>query len=161
MMDSPEARALAAEPWLFGRQGLGLLALVMAIAATFLATDITYLAGALLLVGLAARAWAALAFTRVSYTRRTSRARAFCGDELALESTLANPRPLPLPWVEVWEHLPAALEPDGARERSYVDRDRVWVNRGLALWPYQRLRWRRRLVCQRRGVFALGQARLR
>src|SRR5205807_4014219 len=125
MMDSPEARALAAEPWLFGRQGLGLLALVMAIAATFLATDITYLAGALLLVGLAARAWAALAFARVSYTRRTSRVRAFCGDELALESTLANPRPLPLPWVEVWEHLPAALAPAGASERSFVDPNRM------------------------------------
>ena len=28
MMDSPEARPLAAAPWLFGRQGLALLALV-------------------------------------------------------------------------------------------------------------------------------------
>ena len=161
MMDSPEARALAAEPWLFGRQGLALLALVMAIAATFLATDITYLAGALLLVGLAARAWAALAFARVGYTRRTSRARAFCGDELALESTLANPRPLPLPWVEIWEHLPAALAPAGASERSFIEPERVWVSRGLAIWPYQRLTWRRKLVCSRRGAFRLGQVRLR
>ena len=161
MMDSPEARALAAEPWLFGRQGLGLLALVMAIAATFLATDITYLAGALLLVGLAARAWAALAFARVSYTRRTSRVRAFCGDEVALESTLANPRPLPLPWVEVWEHLPAALAPAGASERSFVEPDRVWLSRGVAIWPYQRLRWSRKLVCSHRGAFRMGQVRLR
>jgi uncharacterized protein (DUF58 family) len=161
MMDSPEARALAPEPWLFGRQGLGLLALVTAIAATFLATDITYLAGALLLVGLAARAWAALAFARVGYTRRTSRARAFRGDELTLESTLANPRPLPLPWIEIWEHLPAALAPAGAGERSFIEPERVWVSRGLAVWPYQRLRWRRKLVCSHRGAFRLGQVRLR
>jgi uncharacterized protein (DUF58 family) len=161
MMDSPEARAPAAEPWLFGRQGLALLALVMAIAATYLATDITYLAGALLLVGLAARAWAALAFARVTYTRRTSRMRAFCGDELALESTLANPRPLPLPWVEVWEHLPAALAPAGASERSFIEPGRVWLNRGVAIWPYQRLRWRRKLVCTHRGAFRMGQVRLR
>src|SRR5947209_1433268 len=161
MMDSPEARALAAEPWLFGRQGLGLLALVMAIAATFLATDITYLAGALLLVGLAARAWAALAFARVSYTRRTSRVRAFCGDEVALESTLANPRPLPLPWVEVWEHLPAALAPAGASERSFVDPNRMWLSRGVAIWPYQRLKWSRKLVCSHRGAFRMGQITLR
>jgi uncharacterized protein (DUF58 family) len=161
MMDSPEARAPAAEPWLFGRQGLALLALVMAIAATYLATDITYLAGALLVVGLAARAWAAVAFARVTYTRRTSRSRAFCGDELALESTLANPRPLPLPWVEVWEHLPAALVPAGASERSFIEPTRVWLNRGVAIWPYQRLRWRRKLVCSRRGAFRMGQIRLR
>jgi len=160
-MDSPEARAATGVPWLFGRQGLGVLVLITLLAATFLATDVTFLAGALLLGGLAARAWAALAFAHVSYSRRTSRSRAFCGDALDLESSLANPRPLPLPWVEVWEHLPFNLGPDGPTERSFIDPDRVWAKRGLALWPYQRLRWRRRLLCHRRGVFRLGQARLR
>jgi uncharacterized protein (DUF58 family) len=161
MMDSPEGRLLSGVPWLFSRQGLALLTLTTAIAATFLATDITFLAGALLVGGLGAWGWAALAFARVSYTRRTSRSRAFCGDELVLESTLANPRPLPLPWLEVWEQLPFDLGPEGALEASHTEPDRVWVRRGLALWPYQRLRWRRRLVCGRRGVFVLGQARLR
>ena len=160
-MDSPEARALAGVPWLFSRQGLGLLVVITALAATFLATDVTFLAGALLLVGLGAQAWAALAFVGVVYSRATSRSRAFCGDELMLESSLANPRPLPLPWVEVWECLPTNLEPDGLIERSFLDPDRVWVSRGLALWPYQRLRWRRRLFCRHRGVFRLGEARLR
>ena len=161
MMDSPEARPLAPAPWLFGKQGLALLALVTAIAATFLATDVTYLAGALLLVGLTSRAWAALAFVRVRYERKPTRPRAFAGDTLVLESVLANPRILPLPWVEVWERLPLALQPEAPRERSFAELDRVWVNRGLAAWPYQRLRWRRRLVCTRRGVFALGDIRVR
>jgi uncharacterized protein (DUF58 family) len=161
MMDSPEARPLAAAPWLFGKQGLGLLALVTAIAATFLATDVTFLAGSLLLVGLIARAWAALAFFRVSYARATSRERAFRDDELVLESTLSNPRLLPLPWLEVWEQLPLALRPESPRERSFLDLERVWVSRGLAVWPYQRVRWRRKLVCTRRGVFQLGEVRLR
>jgi uncharacterized protein (DUF58 family) len=66
-----------------------------------------------------------------------------------------------LPWVEVWEQLPAALGPEGTGERSYLAPNRVWVNRGVALWPYQRLRWRRRLVCNHRGVFSLGEVRLR
>src|SRR5438128_11055768 len=109
MMDSPEGRLLSGIPWLFGRQGLALLALTTALAATFLATDVTFLAGALLVGGLGAQGWSALALARVTYTRRTSRDRAFCGDELVLESTLANPRPLPLPSIEVWEQLPAAL----------------------------------------------------
>jgi uncharacterized protein (DUF58 family) len=161
MMDSPEARGLIPGPWLFGRQGMALLALITAIAATFLATDVTYLAGALLVVGLAARAWAWLAFARVGFSRHMSRARAFCGDELVLDAMLANPRPLPLPWVEVWENLPAALSPAGANERSFAQPDRVWVSRGIAAWPYQRLRWRRTLVCRRRGVFRLGDIRLR
>ena len=83
------------------------------------------------------------------------------GDELVLESSLANPRPLPLPWIEVWEQLPFNLGPEGAGERSFLEPERVWVSRGLALWPYQRLRWRRRLACRRRGVFRLGAVRLR
>ena len=58
MMDSPEARPPATVPWLFGAQGLGLLAFITAVAGTFLATDVTYLAGALLLVGLGT--WGAL-----------------------------------------------------------------------------------------------------
>ena len=161
MMDSPEARAPAATPWLFSRQGLVLLGVVTALAATFLATDITYLAGALLLVGLGAHGWSLLALARVRYSRTTSVARAFAGDEVRLQSTLANPRPLPLPWIEVWELLPQALQPDGAVEKSFDAPDRVWVSRGLALWPYQRLRWRRRLVCQQRGVYRLGAVRLR
>jgi uncharacterized protein (DUF58 family) len=161
MMNSPEARAPTSAPWLFGRQGLGLLTLITLVAATFLATDVTFLAGALLLVGLGAQAWSVLAFAHVGYSRRTSRSRAFCGDELMLESSLANPRPLPLPWVEVWEQLPSNLGPEGPYERSFLAPDRVWVSRGLALWPYQRLRWRRRLTCAHRGVFRLGEARLR
>jgi uncharacterized protein (DUF58 family) len=161
MMDSPEGRLPTGVPWLFTRQGLGLLTLTTAIAATFLATDVTFLAGALLVGGLGAWGWATLALARVTYTRRTSRSRAFCGDELILESMLANPRPLPLPWLEVWEQLPFELGPEGALEASHAEPDRVWVRRGLALWPYQRLRWKRRLVCRHRGVFRLGEARLR
>ena len=161
MMDSPEVRPIAGVPWLFGRQGLALLLLATAIAGTYLATDVTFLAGALLLVGLGARGWAALAFARVSYTRKLSRTRAFRGDHVELQSILANPRLLPLPWVEVWEQLPVGLSPDGPRERSFSAPDRVWVNRGLALWPYQRLRWRRQLRCAKRGVFRLGETRLR
>jgi uncharacterized protein (DUF58 family) len=161
MMDSPEVRPLAQPPWLFGRQGLVILTLVTAVAGTFLATDITYLAGVLLLVGLTARGWSALAFTRISYHRRPTRERAFCGDRLVLESVLANPRILPLPWAEVWEQLPAALQPEAPRERSFADTDRVWVSRGAAIWPYRRLRWRRNLTCLKRGVFQLGQTRLR
>jgi uncharacterized protein (DUF58 family) len=74
---------------------------------------------------------------------------------------IVNPRLLPLPYLEVWEQLPLALQPESPRERSFTDLDRVWVSRGLAVWPYQRLRWRRRLVCSKRGVFTLGNTRLR
>jgi uncharacterized protein (DUF58 family) len=160
-VDSPEHRTLVARPWLFGRFGLIILALVAAITATVLATDMAFLAACLLLLGLVARGWAALAFPRLQLTRKTLATRAFCGDDLVLETTLANPRPLPMPWIEVWEHLPLALEPEGDTERSYEQPGTTWVHTGVSLWPYQRVRWRRKLACRHRGAFKLGETRLR
>src|SRR5437660_1229242 len=66
MMESPEVRALATIPWLFGRQGMALLTLVMLISATFLATDVACLAGAVLLLRMTPR-WVAelLVYPRV------------------------------------------------------------------------------------------------
>ncbi len=160
-VDSPESRALAAPPWLFGRQGLLILGLVAAIAATFVVVDVAFLAGCLLVIGLLGRLWASVSLKRVAFERQTLQQRAFCGDEIQLEALLSNPRALPLPWLEVWELLPAALQPDDPKERSFVRPAYVWVQRGMSLWPYQRLRWRRTLHCQKRGVFRLGNIRLR
>jgi uncharacterized protein (DUF58 family) len=66
-----------------------------------------------------------------------------------------------LPWTEVWERLPLALEPDGEREGSISQAGTTWVKRGVALWPYRRLRWQRRLACTRRGAFSLAEQWLR
>lgn len=160
-MDSPESRGIAVPPWLFSRQGLIILGLVAAVAATFLVVDIAFLAGCLVVIGLLGRAWAAVALKRVGFSRRTSQPRAFCGDTIDLESTVSNPRPLPLPWLEIWELIPASLQPEETRERSFARPDQVWVQRGMSLWPYQKLRWRRALRCMQRGVFTLGEVRLR
>jgi hypothetical protein len=143
-MDSPESRAIPEPPWLFGRQGLALLALAAALAATFLVVDLAFLAGCLLLVGLVGRLWAALALKRVQFSRRISVERAFCGDDIELK----HPSP-------THDHCRCHGSRCGSNcpPRS-VGHDRalvaqpanVGVQRGLSLrvaW----LRWRRRLHC--------------
>src|SRR5919201_6216186 len=80
---------------------------------------------------------------------------------LNLETTLGNVKPLPLPWAEVWERLPLALEPDGEREGSLAQAGTIWVKRGTAVWPYRRVRWQRRLACTRRGAYTLSEQWLR
>src|SRR5436309_3415482 len=158
-MDSPESRGLLVPPWLFGRQGLAILALVAAIAATFVVLDIALLAGCLLLIGVLGRAWTYAGLKKVGFERTTLQTRAFAGDEVLLDSLVANPRPVPLPWLEVWEQIPLALAPEGPKERSFSDPSSGWVSRGLSLWPYQRLRWRRKLLCRVRGVHRMGEVR--
>ena len=155
-MDSPEARAPLDLPWLFGGQGLAVLTLVTLASAAVSADEIALLGGCLLAVGLVARGWAAVALARLEYRRRPLSSRVFCGERLALETTLANAKPLPLPWVEVWERLPLALEPEGDREGSAIQAGTAWVRRGAAVWPYRRVRWQRRLACLRRGAYTLA-----
>jgi uncharacterized protein (DUF58 family) len=161
-MDSPESRGLfSAPPWLFTRQGLVVLAVVALIALAMAAIDVAILSTCLLIVGLVGWAWSRGALARVTCTRGTRKARAFCGEDIVVETRVTNARPLPLPWAEVWEMYPRALEPDGEREPSYAARGTVWVCQGLALWPYQRATWRRRLTCQRRGAYRLEPPRIR
>lgn len=160
-MNNPEARVARETPWLFDGFGLaGLLAATL-IAASASATEIALLAGALLLMGVVARLWAGCSLARLSYSRRLSPARAFCGDSVMLETTLSNRKLVPLPWVEVWERLPQALDPGVDVERSMSRPDQVWLCQGASLWPYHRARWQLPIRCAHRGVYTLGNVRVR
>ncbi len=160
-MDNPEQRAPPASPWLFGLQGLGLLAIVTLVAAAASAVEVALLAGTLLVVGLLARVWAHFALVGLDYARSFSAARAFCGDTVALQTSVNNRKLLPLTWVEAWERVPLALGIGGETERSLDRPDTGWMNQGATLWPYQRARWRHEFTCRRRGVFLVGEARVR
>lgn len=160
-MENPEARTPPTVPWLFHALGLGALLVVTLVAAASEALEIALLAGCLLLVGLAARLWSAGALGRLRYVRHATPVRAFCGESLQFETSLTNAKPLPLPWVEVWERFPTELQPDGYLERSNVEPRFAWLCQGAALWPYQRARWRHTVECRHRGVFRLEPAQVR
>src|SRR5687768_17046240 len=114
-MESPESRLLGPPPWLFGRQGLFIVGLIAAVAATFLVVDIAFLAGCLLVIGLLGRVWARASLLRVGFSRKALQPRAFAGDDIQLEALLSNSRPMPLAWLEVWEQIPQALDPEGTQ----------------------------------------------
>ncbi len=104
---------------------------------------------------------AALAPRRLGYTRRPSTVRAFRGDDVVLETALVNRKPLPLAWVEVWERIPLVLAPTQELERSIQDSHLGWLRQSATVWPYERVRWRHTLHCAKRGVFQIGEARVR
>jgi uncharacterized protein (DUF58 family) len=188
-MISPETRPPHAPPALFGPVGLACLLAGTLVAARLGAPWVALLAGCLLLVGLLARVWARYALAGLTYTRqgigigargeRDGRevlpalpqplsaipnapvVRAFCGDTLLLETRLGNRKLLPLPWVEVWERLPLALDCGEDLIESLEARGQGWLCQGATLWPYQRARWQHRLACRHRGVYGLGPVRVR
>ena len=186
-MISPETRPPHDPPGLFGPYGLAFLLGLTLIAARLGSPWVALLAGCLLLVGLLARLWACYAPAGLSYTRRARGiggwgagggsggipgqplsprpdppvVRAFCGDTLLLETRLGNRKLLPLPWVEVWERLPLALDSGEELIESLEARGHGWLCQGATLWPYQRARWLHRLECRHRGVYTLGPVRVR
>ena len=135
---------------LAGRNGVLAAAACFLIAAYYGATAIALLAAAcLLLAGLGwASAW--LSTWGVQYARSLGAYRAFPGETIRARVRVANPKPLPAPWLEVAEDLPAALQPEKGPPRRVLHLP--W--RSVAAWDYT-------LGCQRRGCYTWGPAQLR
>ncbi len=139
-----------AEAALAGRPAVLGVAVCFLAAAYFGLVAMALLAAACLaLVGLSwASAW--LSTWRVYYERSLSARRAFPGETLRLCVRVANRKPLPAPWLEVGEELPAALLPAvGAPLRRLLHLP--WHS--AASWQYD-------LQCRRRGCYSLGAAAL-
>lgn len=130
--------------------GLAAIAAAMLGAAWFRQEPAVLLAGSVLAIGLVGRGWARLSLVALRYDRSLSMDRAFPGDRVELHARLDNRKPLPLSWATVEESLPPGLAVDGDEESLTV-----------SLGWYQTARWRRSLLCRRRGFYPIGPAVLR
>ncbi len=115
----------------------------------------------LLVAGGAARLWSRLVLTQLSYQRLFPETRAFVGEKLSFTARLTNRKLLPVPSVEVREHFPEELPPDGVRLLpSHLART-GYLLRSAALAWYERVNWRYELECRSRGFYRVGPVQLR
>ena len=137
--------------------GVGL----MLAGAAFRQPILVAMGALLLLVSLAARWWALQSLKDVTYRREFSDRRAFPDDSIDLRMVAENRKWLPLPWLEVEDHLPQEMVPlDTHVSPSYRARQMV-IRRAAALGGRQAAAWTARLDCTERGYFRFGPARLR
>lgn len=119
------------------------------------------LAAVVLMGGGAARWWGSHALDDVAYRREFSARRAFPGETLGFRAIVDNRKLLPLPWLEVEDHLPEALRPDDVRvSASHLPKQVVLRGRAALSWR-QRAAWPATLRCRERGYFRFGPVRLR
>lgn len=113
----------------------------------------------LLALGLA-RLWNKVVLARVTYTRKLSHNRAFVGDKVQYTVSLTNQKLLPLIWVDIQDRFPRALDMEGATllPSHLVDTDYHHTVTSVA--PYQRVTWRYEILCNRRGHYRIGPARV-
>ena len=132
--------------------------------------------------GSIARLWERYCLARIEYNRKLSQERAFFGDNIYLELSVANRKPLPLPWFQIEEEIPADIQVFGS-DPSLVEKEHEqeqeqnitgnltygWYNRDnrsnistyISLGWYNRVTRRYPVVCNRRGLFAFGPTMIR
>jgi uncharacterized protein (DUF58 family) len=112
--------------------------------------------------GTLTRLWTRYGVRSVTYERRLGASRAVAGDSMALDITIWNRKPLPLPWIAADDMLTEGLV---VRERPDLDhaddrQQRRLLRNTWALTWYERVVRHFHLDDLRRGAYELGPARL-
>lgn len=106
----------------------------------------------------AARLWQRWSLQRVAYRRELSQTRAFPGDDVTLTITLTNRKLLPLAQIQIFDALPSGVRVLDGPVMFSGSRQSNLLRRSTGLRWYERVIWRYRLRCERRGTFRFGPA---
>ncbi len=135
--------------------------LALAVLGFALSSDTLALLGCLgtLLVALLAL-WERSCLAGVSYSRRLERHRAGLGESVGLELEIVNDKILPLSFLEIDDEVPYGLRIEGGATVTGFSRRSARLVQVLPLLPYQRVRRRMLVSCDRRGEHRFGPATL-
>ena len=139
--------------WLYLVFGTLLPAMLLREPTLFLVSLLLFFTGSM------SRIWDHYLFTGVQYTRTLSQHRVFFGEKLTLEVQIANRKLLPLPWFRVEEEVPTAIT-FTEDTLPAPGEGRRFLGMGLSLRWYNQITRRYTAVCNRRGAFQMGPARL-
>lgn len=114
-----------------------------------------------MLLGAATRYWSRHLWDRVEFRTRLAEKRAFVGENVELEVTLANKKPLPLPWFEWRLPLSDQLEVPGEGLAASAAPGESWLVRRGAMGWYERQAWTFTVAGPERGWFKVGPERIR
>jgi len=103
--------------------------------------------------------WQRYCLDGISYVRRLDQSRARFGELVGLSIEIVNDKILPLSYLEVDDEVPLGLEIDGGVVVTGRGRSATLVQI-LPLLPYQRVRRRLFIHCDRRGEHHIGPATL-
>jgi len=117
---------------------------------------------ALLVLMAAAVAWTwnKYSLQGIEYKRSFSERRAFLGETVDLTVQVTNHKWLPVSWVRVDDECPLALTLLEGEVQPSTKPETGLLSSVMSLRWFDRARWRYRLRCAQRGVYAFGPARL-
>ena len=138
------------------------LGLLLAAVAGLLGAPGLVVVGVLLAaVGLLRGLWSRRGLRGVTYERQLSADRAMWGESIDLRVTVRNPKLLPVPWLQVSDHI---TEDAVVEDRELLPAGRPgWavLQTTWTLGWFERVTRRMTLLADRRGVVSFGLVRLR
>ena len=142
-----------------GRFDWALVLLVVVLAGLSRSPAIIVLAAGGVVVWAVVSLTGRLALVALEGTVRVDRDRVVAGEDLVAIVTIANRKPLPLPWLDVRLFIPEGIEPAG--DAPGLPLAKGFVDAGFAPRGHERLTVRFPLRVTKRGAYALGPLRLR
>jgi len=136
--------------WAFIAVGVALVALLVDQPLLLILAFILGLAAA------SAYLWWRFGLSEVTFQRHLSAERVSFGDEIEIDLTISNVKPLPLVWLDVRDEFPAQLPVTGATLEPNDKPRRVTFHTVFSAGPYERVRRRYRVQCTARGIYKFG-----
>ncbi len=134
---------------------------MLLIGAALNSAPILLIASLVVVLSLTSKRWADYSLTRVEYVHWLDSSRVFVGEDVHLVTQITNRKFLPLPWVQVYDELPQAVEPLDGYTAPAPDPTRISLISYLSMTWYHQIRREYTLRCLHRGHFFLGLGRWR
>ncbi len=140
---------------LLGKFGILVLFIGFLFAAWAGQIIVTIILGMAIAAGGLTWLWSRWSLKGVTCSRELAATRAFPGESLIIRMQLTNRKILPMPWVEIEQDIPLALNP-GAEDLASHPGFGLMAKSVSLLW-YSKTAWSADMHCTRRGYYKLGQ----
>lgn len=142
------------------RKWAGYGALLIAVGALMRTPLVALLGALIIMIGLLLRIWWDHALRNLTFERSFSQTRAFFGDDVTMNLTATNAKPLPLTRVDVTEQTsPLVSIRDHTMYRS-ADTNNLHLQSLFSLGMYERVSHKYQLDCSHRGWQMFGPTKL-
>ncbi|MBC7232156.1 MAG: DUF58 domain-containing protein [Chloroflexi bacterium] len=145
---------------MFNENWVALAVFAALIGLLFQQSGLLAIAILVLVAALAGKAWNTYSLQGIEYERAFSERRAFLGETVDLTLQVTNRKLLPISWLKVDDEYPLQVTMVEGEAQPSTKPEVGLLSNVMSLRWFERVKWRYRLRCDKRGVYAFGPVHL-